>query len=70
MAATTIEKFTSYRVSGNTFAFRDEIKGLGGRWDKPSKTWIVEVGGMNSVGRARYVLEKLARSGCVIEKLG
>ncbi len=66
---TTIGKFRSYRISGATYAHRDELKGLGGRWDKPSQTWIVEVGGMKSVGAARYVLEGIQRSGCVVEAL-
>lgn len=64
-----IEKFTTYRVAGNTYAFREEIKRAGGRWDKPSKTWIVPVGGMNSIGKARYALEQAQRGGCTITKI-
>lgn len=66
----TIQKFTSYRVSGNTFAFRDELKKIGARWDKPSKTWIVEVRGMGSIGSAQFVLERAHKGGCYVEKIG
>lgn len=66
---TTIKKFTTYRVSGNTYAFRDEMKKAGGRWDAPSSTWIVEVRGMNSVGNARYILERAQRGGCKVETI-
>jgi hypothetical protein len=64
-----IEKFTSYRVSGNTFAFKDDLKSLGARWDKPSKTWIVQVGGMSAVGQARFILDRCQQGGCYVEEI-
>jgi len=67
---TRIEKFSSYRVSGNTYAFRAELKQLGARWDKPSETWIVQTGGMGAISTAKFVLEKLQQGGCYVEKIG
>lgn len=64
-----IKKFTTYRVTGNTYAFRGELKSIGGRWNKPDQSWIVEVGGMKSVGNAKFILERAQKGGCIVEEI-
>lgn len=66
---TKIEKFTTYQVAGNTYAFRSDLKSIGGRWNKPASNWIVEVGGMNSVGRAKFVMERAQKGGCKVDEV-
>ncbi len=50
----------SYKLTGNTFAAKDDIKALGGKWDAASKTWTVEVVGTMkeraTLDRAVYAL--------------
>jgi len=65
---TTIAKFTTYFVSGNTYSFRADLKALGGRWNPDTEQWMVEVGGMSSVGRARHTLERAQRGGCTVAR--
>lgn len=64
-----IEKFTSYRVTGNTYAFRDGLKKIGGRWDAPSKCWIVQTGGMSAISGQKFVLGQAERGGCTVEEI-
>lgn len=64
----TITKFRTYRVSGTTYPFRNELKRVG-RWDAPSKTWIIETGGMKTYRQAEYILRRCKQAGCVIEEL-
>lgn len=52
---------TTYRVTGNTYAFRDDLRKIG-RWDAPTKSWIVTVKG--TVGFERNVLNACLNRGC------
>lgn len=64
-----IKKFGSYRLSGNTFAAKEDIKAIGGKWDKPSGTWIIRTGGMSQIRQQQYALEKMRKAGVKIEEL-
>jgi hypothetical protein len=65
---TSIAKHSTYYVAGNTYSFRGDLKSLGGRWNPMTEQWTVQVGGMSSVGQARYILERAQRGGCTVTR--
>lgn len=64
-----IQKFKSYKVSGNTFAVKEELKKIGATWDKPSESWIIRTGGMKEIGQQKFVLGNCEKRGCQIEEI-
>ena len=52
---------TTWTLTGNTFAAKDEIKAIGGRWDADKKAWTVSASTMSeksSKSAAVYGLRK------------
>jgi len=53
-----------YTVSGNTFKYREELRGAGGTWDKSRKVWtgvrIIDAGFNRNDG----MMYRLQRDGC------
>jgi hypothetical protein len=66
---TTISKHTTYKLTGNTFGCKEEIKKLGGTWDKPGQFWLLSVGGMKDIGGKKYALEQLQKKGVNVEAI-
>jgi hypothetical protein len=59
-------------ITGNTFACKEDIKKLGGRWDAERKAWIIDITGHPSnTMRGRSGLDSALRAleqhGCHIE---
>jgi hypothetical protein len=50
-------------LTGNTFAHKDEIKAIGGKWDADRKAWIVEPGTMRERANQSAVLHSLSKKG-------
>lgn len=51
----------SWVLSGNTFAHREAIREMGGRWDADRKAWVIPYGSMREKserGSAIYALSK------------
>jgi hypothetical protein len=65
----TIEKFTSYKVTGPTRGNWGFLQAAGGSYDKKAGAVFVRTGGMNEIGNQRFNLEKAMRGGCTFEKL-
>jgi hypothetical protein len=42
-------------ISGNTFLLRDEIKGLGGKWNAGQKVWAIPALGPDFCDRKNFV---------------
>lgn len=40
-----MSKGTTITLTGNTFAHKDRIKEVGGRWDGEKKAWVIENNG-------------------------
>lgn len=65
----SLKNVRTARVSGNTFAHRDKIKSLGGRWDGDGKVWVIDIAGhprntmrgRSGLSQELYALEK---AGC------
>lgn len=64
-----IKKFTSYKITGNTFAAKEDLKKIGATWDKPSTSWIIKTGGMSEIGQQKFILGKCADKGCTVEEI-
>ena len=64
-----MKKFTTYKITGNTFAVKEDLKKIGATWDKPSTSWIVRTGGMKEIGQQKFVLENCKKKGCQIEEV-
>jgi hypothetical protein len=68
----SLKRVSEARISGNTYACREEIKGLGGKWDAGEKVWVIDIAGhpRNTMrGRSGLAsdLRALERQGCRVE---
>ena len=54
-------------LTGNTFPFRDEIRAIGGRWDKDRKAWVVEPGTMRQRAEQSNTIHRLEQKGVKVE---
>jgi hypothetical protein len=68
----SLKNVEAVKITGNTFACKDAIKKLGGRWDAAEKCWIVDIANhpMNTM-RGRSALDSelrtIAGQGCKVE---
>jgi len=56
---------TKYKITGNTYPIRKEIKQMGGRWDPTDKAWYLTVGGNGWTG----TMWSWRRGGCKVEEV-
>ncbi len=58
-------------ITGNTFAAKNEIKALGGRWDADRKCWTIDARQHDTMrGRSALsnALHALGKAGCKITR--
>jgi hypothetical protein len=59
----SLKHVSEVKISGNTFACKDEIRKLGGRWNADEKCWVIEISGHPSnTMRGRPALDSAIRS--------
>lgn len=61
-------KNSTYVLTGNTYAHRDEIKAIGGKWDGERKAWVVEAGNMRERAAQSAALYALQKQGVKVEE--
>jgi len=54
-------------LSGDTYPHRDEIKAIGGTWDKARKAWIVRAGTMRQRAGQSATIHRLRQAGVKVE---
>lgn len=67
----SLKNVREIKITGNTYPARDEIKRLGGRWDKDDKCWKIDftshpLNTMTGRGKMDAKLKELSLIGCQI----
>ena len=57
---------TTWTLTGNTFAAKDEIKAIGGRWNPDSKSWVVTAETMREKSEKSAAVYGLRKRGIVV----
>lgn len=69
----SLKSVNTVEISGNTYAHRDAIKALGGKWNKDRKVWVIDIANhpRNTMrGRSGLAndLRRLEQSGCTVRE--